>query len=144
MLLSTPSVWAHIDPTWNIGSMKRTSLMTLQSQSSDGTDGSMDFAIKGFSYGINNRKWLLDANDISIIVCKDRSEELIYEDLMHGPRMKIFWGKERVVKFWMTTRSMVANKLFLLPRLPPPLSHPPPLSLSLCGWQSVSMRALFY
>lgn len=50
----------------------------------------MDFAIKGFSYGINNRKWLLDANDISIIVCKDRSEELIYEDLMHGPRMKIF------------------------------------------------------
>ena len=44
----------------------------------------MDLPIKGFSYRINNRKWLLDANDISIIVCKDRSGELMYEDLMRA------------------------------------------------------------
>lgn len=77
MLLSIPSVNGHASILGrNIG----TSIMTLRSKAREWNTGDVDIwilRIKGFSYGINNGKWLLDGNDVSIIVCKDCTREEI-------------------------------------------------------------------
>lgn len=89
-----------VDPGRNIG----TSIMTLHEAIAK--LGDVDIwilRIKGFSYGINNRKWLLDGNDVSIIVCKDcTGEEINARRLDVAGRGDRYWRGER----WLLRESV--------------------------------------